>query len=177
MKKRIFINPVIGDKATLLKSAEETHGELTLFEIEVAPGGGNAPHYHDVFTEKFTVLDGNLTVQSGKGEKSLHAGESYLVKKNELHCFKNKSEAPAKFLVELRPGHAGFEKTIAIAYGLAEDGLVKKGGIPKKFSHLAILIINGGTKLPGIFKLIQPLFRWVARRQPDVALALERKYC
>lgn len=168
---------MIGDKAILLKSAEETHGEVTLFEIEVVPGGGNSLHYHDGFTEKFSVLEGSLTVQSGKHEKTLHTGESHTVQKNELHCFKNKSNSPAKFLVELRPGHAGFEKTIAIAYGLAQDGLVKKGGIPRKFSHLAILFMNGGTKLPGIFKVIQPLFRWVARRQPDVALALERKYC
>jgi len=65
MKRRVFHNPVIGDKVTLIKSAEETNGECSLLEVELVPGGGNALHTRDTFTEKFHVLEGRLTVKLG----------------------------------------------------------------------------------------------------------------
>jgi hypothetical protein len=52
MKKRVFLNPVIGDKATLIKTAEETNGEFTLLEVELVPGGGNALHAADGLVDK-----------------------------------------------------------------------------------------------------------------------------
>src|SRR5688500_9293479 len=121
-RKRIFVNPVIGDKAILVKSAEETGGEYTLFQIEVASGGGNALHIHKTYSETFKVLDGELSIQLGKEYHTLRKGESLVVPKNELHCFSNKTGMPAKFSVEFRPAQPGFEKAIAIAYGLASDG-------------------------------------------------------
>jgi hypothetical protein len=37
IQKRVFENPVFGDKATFLKTADETGGAYTLLEIELAP--------------------------------------------------------------------------------------------------------------------------------------------
>ena len=66
MKKRVYVNPVIGDKATLIRSADETKGEYTLFQIEVAPGGGNSLHVHETYSERFEVVQGELSLQLGK---------------------------------------------------------------------------------------------------------------
>ena len=40
-KRRIY-NPIQKDYATFLKTSEETGGERTVIEIEVAPGGGRS---------------------------------------------------------------------------------------------------------------------------------------
>ena len=40
---RRYYHPLQKDYATFLKTSEETGGEFTLIEVEVAPGGGNAP--------------------------------------------------------------------------------------------------------------------------------------
>ena len=41
--KRRYYHPFQKDYATFLKTSEETGGEYTLIEVEVASGGGNAP--------------------------------------------------------------------------------------------------------------------------------------
>lgn len=177
MRKRVFINPLIGDKATLIKSAEETQGAYSLLEIELVPGGGNMVHAHDLFSESFRVLEGELAITVDHCELTLHSGDAYTVEPNRFHCFRNKTENPVKFMVTLTPGHTGFEKSLAIAYGLAEDGEMNKDGIPQKFSHLSILAAMGGTKLPGLLRLMMPVFQLVALLNKTTALSLEQKYC
>jgi quercetin dioxygenase-like cupin family protein len=130
MKKRVFVNPVIGDKASLIRSAEETKGEYTLFQIEVLPGGGNSLHVHEIYTERFDVVQGELSLQLGKKSHVLQQGESLLILKNAFHSFTNKTSELVKFKVEFRPAQPGFEKAIAISYGLAADGLVNKKSVP-----------------------------------------------
>ncbi|MBA2715375.1 MAG: hypothetical protein H0U55_17720 [Rubrobacteraceae bacterium] len=61
-----YYNPGQKDYAAFLKTSEETGGELTLIEIEVAPGGGTPPHYHKTYDEHFEVLAGALEVLLGK---------------------------------------------------------------------------------------------------------------
>ncbi|MBL7844930.1 MAG: cupin domain-containing protein [Cyclobacteriaceae bacterium] len=177
MRRRVFINPLIGDKATLIKSAEETNGAYSLLEIELVPGGGNLVHAHDLFSESFRVLEGELSLTVDKAESTLHSGDAYTVQPHRFHCFKNKTDRPVKFAVTLTPGHTGFEKSLAIAYGLAEDGKMNKEGIPNKFSHLSILAAMGGTQLPGLLRLMMPVFRLVAWLNKNAALTLEQKYC
>jgi hypothetical protein len=63
MRKRVFENPVIGNRATLVRSAEEAGGEYTLFQIEVNPGGDNTLHTHQDYTEQFDVVQYELTRQ------------------------------------------------------------------------------------------------------------------
>ncbi len=177
MKKRVFVNPVIGDKATLIRSAEETNGEYTLFQIKVVPGGGNSLHVHETYSERFEVVQGELTLQLGKEKRVMRKGESLLIPQNALHCFANKSSEPVKFKVEFRPAQPGFEKAIAIAYGLAADGLVNKKSVPYNFSHLAILVAKSGTVPTGLGRMLTPIFRWVANHSRKTETMLVNKYC
>lgn len=177
MKKRVFVNPVIGDKAILVRSAEETKGEYTLLQIELAPGGGNMLHIHDTYSEKFEVLQGELTLQLGKLQHELHQGEAITVPPKSLHCFTNKTDSTVKFNVEFRPAQPGFERAIAIGYGLAADGLVNEKSIPSKFSHLAILVTMSGTIPAGAAKFFMPIFKWIAARSRKTELELVHKYC
>jgi hypothetical protein len=87
---------------------------------------------------------------------TLRPGERAIAPRNTLHRFRNTTEEPARFLVELRPGHGGFEKAIKLAYGLASDGRVSAKGIPKNLYHLAVLLEWSDMRLPGIYRVAEP---------------------
>lgn len=176
--RRIY-NPIQKDHATFLETSDETDGERTLIEIEVAPGGGTTPHYHLTYAENFEVTSGALEVMVGGKTRTLTAGDKEVAPKNTLHNFHNATDEPTTFLVELRPGSSGFEKALRIAYGLASDGLANSKGLPKNLYHTALLFEWGEGRLPGIFALLEPLFGFLARRarRKGIDMELEARYC
>jgi quercetin dioxygenase-like cupin family protein len=175
---RRYYHPIQKDYATFLETSEESGGERTLIEVEVAPGGGNDPHYHKTYDEHFEVLDGALEVLVDKATVTLRSGEKAVAPRNTLHRFRNTTEKPASFLVELRPGHSGFEKAIKIAYGLASDGLASANGTPKNLYYTALLMQWSDIRLPGIYTVAEPLFRLLARRarRKGIDRELEARY-
>ena len=162
--RRRYYNPIQKDYATFLETSEETGGEYSLIEVEVAPGGGNEPHYHKTYDEHFEVLEGALEVLVDGETRTLGPGRKAVAPKNVLHRFRNTTGEPTRFLVTLRPGHAGFEKAIKVAYGLASDGRARADGTPKNLYHLAILVDWSDMRLPGVFTVAEPLLRLLARR-------------
>lgn len=163
--KRHHENPIYKDTAYFLETSEETNGAYTRIQLSVNGDGGNTPHFHKGYSEKFTVLEGRLKLLTGDKYVTLRAGESFLVPPLMKHCFSGEGNTTAKFIVEFRPGQPGFEKGLAIGYGLAKDGLTNKKGIPKKFSHLALLIDLTQAYIPGIiFSILNPVFKWAAAR-------------
>lgn len=176
---RRYYHPLQKDYATFLETSEETGGDHTLIEIEVAPGGGNVPHYHKTYAEHFEVIEGSLEVLVGGETRVLRSGERAVAEKNVLHRFRNPTDAPTRFLVELRPGHAGFEKAIKAGYGLAADGLTASNGAPRNPYHLAVLLAWSEIRMPGLFTLAEPVLCLLARRarRKGIDLELEARYC
>jgi mannose-6-phosphate isomerase-like protein (cupin superfamily) len=177
-RPRRYYHPIQKDYATFLETSEESGGERTLIEVEVAPGGGNDPHYHLTYDEHFEVLEGALEVLVGKDTVTLRPGEKAVATKNTLHRFRNRTDQPARFLVELRPGHSGFEKAIKVAYGLASDGLASANGTPRNLYYTALLMEWSDIRLPGIYTVAEPLFRLLARRarRKGIDRELEARY-
>jgi quercetin dioxygenase-like cupin family protein len=151
---RVIENPVIKDRITFLKTAEETNGEYLLAQLEVAPGGSNVMHYHTTFTEEFRVIDGQLNVSLNGEEKVLNVGDSALIPKMAHHRFYNVTDKYATAIVELRPAR-NFEKSLRIAYGLARDGKTNEKSLPKSIWHLALLFQLGEGYIPGLPLLVQ----------------------
>jgi quercetin dioxygenase-like cupin family protein len=176
--RRIY-DPIQKDYATFLKTAEETGGESTLIEVELAPGGGNDLHYHRSFSERFEVIEGELLVQAGSQSVTLREGQSITAPPNTLHRFANPGTATTRFFAELRPGRTGFENTLRIAYGLSRDGRVDRKGIPKNIYHMAVLVQLADSNVPGLFSLAAPLLRLLARsrRGRSVERELLEQYC
>ena len=54
MKVRTIENPIIKDKVTFIRTSDETNGEVSEIVVDLAPGGGNEPHYHTSFVESFS---------------------------------------------------------------------------------------------------------------------------
>ncbi len=163
--RRVISNPVLKDKITFLKTAEETNGEYTLLEMELAPGGGNALHYHKHFTEKFTALEGQLGLELAEQTHLLEPGQSALAPVNVPHRFFNQSDTTTLSTVELRPGQPNFERMLQISYGLASEGKANSNGVPKNLFYTALLFQLADTHAPGfLFKTAAtPLLNLLAK--------------
>ena len=176
--RRIY-NPIQKDAAIFHQTSEETNGEYSLLDIEVAPGGGNVLHYHKAFAEHFTVLSGEFGVQVGKDKYVLQPGMSAVAPAMKVHRWYNNTQQTAIVRIELRPGSTGFEQFLHVVYGLARDGLADEQGIPKSLAHKALVVELGDTNLPGFFTVIAPVLRLIARRarKQGIERDLIERYC
>jgi quercetin dioxygenase-like cupin family protein len=156
--KRRYYHPQQKDYATFLETSEESGGERTLIEVEVAPDGGTPPHYDKTYEERFEVLEGELEVHVSGDARTLNVGQKASVPTNTLHNFRNLTDGPTTFLVELRPGSAGFEKALNVGYGLASDGRnpplppLLPGGAPGMVGYAAARPLHrrrAGAQAPG----------------------------
>jgi mannose-6-phosphate isomerase-like protein (cupin superfamily) len=179
VETRRFYHPIQRDSATFLETSEESGGERTLVEIEVAPRGGNSLHRHNSFSERFEAVEGVLTVHVDGRDVRLVPGDAATAPIGSLHRFRNETGAPVTARIELRPGNLGFERAIQIAYGLAEDGLAAKNGGPKNLFQLAILVQMADSRMSGPLRILEPVFGTLARwgRRKGVERELIARYC
>lgn len=177
MERKIY-NPIQKDTVTFLKTSAETDGEYTLVEVELADGGGVGLHYHKTYSEKFECMDGEVQVKLGKTIRALQAGQSAKAEPNVNHLFRNRSGKTCSFRVELRPASRGFEQSLQIAYGLANDGLCKPNGFPKDKLALAWLFDISESNLPGWMSMFEFILRKQAKKakQKGIDKKLLEKY-
>jgi quercetin dioxygenase-like cupin family protein len=178
--KGVIVNPIFRDTVTFIKTSAETNGQFTEAELMLMPGGRNPLHYHLSYSETFTAIEGELGLGLARRRKKfLNPGETYTVEPKNLHHFFNPNGREIKFKAVLKPGHEGFENSLRILYGLAEDGLVNKKGVPKRLQHLAIIACMADMNLPGFFTLISPLLKRIAKKAKDsgVEQQLIDRYC
>src|SRR5262245_20393664 len=145
MERRVFSNPHVKDKVTFLRTSKETDGKYTLLEVELGPGGGTPLHAHTSFDEEFTAVDGVLGIIVNKDRVYLRSGKSAVAPVGKFHRFYNPGKKPIRFMVKISPSCEGFEHSLKIGYGLAEDGQSNKKGIPKSFTHVALLTTMADT--------------------------------
>lgn len=163
MERKIY-NPIQKDTVVFLKTAEETNGEYTLVEVELSDGGGVGLHYHKTYQESFSCLEGEVQIQLGKTIHILKNGERATANENVNHLFRNRSGKSCKFQVELRPASRGFEQSLQIGYGLAQDGLCRKNGFPKDKLALAWLFDISESNLPGWMSIFEFILRKQAKK-------------
>ena len=177
--KKVFHNPKIKDKVTVLKTAEETNGDYILVEVELAAGGGVGMHYHKTFNETFIPVDGVLGVDVRKKKLRLHQGEMVVARMNEAHRFYNPGKSTIRFNVKIAPAQNRFLETLSIAYGLASDGEVNSKGVPKRFDHIAVLTAHSDTNITGLYSFIKPILMHRAKKaiRKGVLKELQDKYC
>jgi quercetin dioxygenase-like cupin family protein len=78
--------------------------ELSLFEFEVAPGGGAALHLHKLHSDSFYVLEGELEFRVGAETVRASAGAYVLAPPGVPHGFRNTGTVPARALNLHTPG-------------------------------------------------------------------------
>jgi mannose-6-phosphate isomerase-like protein (cupin superfamily) len=163
-KERTIYNPIQKDKVTFIKTATETNYQYTLIRVELAPLGEVGLHYHKTYTEKFSVIQGELGITLGNTDILLNKGEAATADRDILHRFYNPSKTETViFETEIRPASAGFERSLQILYGLARDGKTNQRGIPKNILHLALLLELGESKLPGKYSVFEFILLQIAK--------------
>ncbi|MGV3629614.1 MAG: cupin domain-containing protein [Bacteroidota bacterium] len=163
MERKIY-NPIQKDTVVFLKTAEDTNGEYTLVEVELAHGGGVGLHYHKTYKESFACVDGKVQIRLGKKMHTLKTGESATADENIRHLFRNRSGQYCRFRVEIRPASRGFEQSLQIGYGLARDGKCRKNGFPKDKLALAWLFDISESSLPGWMSIFESVLRRQAQK-------------
>jgi quercetin dioxygenase-like cupin family protein len=160
---RTVVNSEGNYSSTFVKTSAETNGAYELVRVELEPYGGNGWHYHSRFEESFTVLEGEARIgQDGNRELLLKKGESATASKKELHHFTNARKEKSVLLVKIAPA-GGLEKSIRVAYGLINDGLLKND-MTKNPWHMALLLGYSETYLPEIPSWFQePLVNALAK--------------
>ena len=157
--QRIY-NPVQDDYVTFLETAESSRGARTLIEVELAPGGGVAPHFHTRFTETFTAVTGDVSILLADDVVVLKPGESVLAEIGVMHRFFNPSGERVTFRVNIQPGDLDFERALRVGYGLAREGKTTAKSIPKNPLELAVMAEWSNTEMPSAAAvLIRPVFR------------------
>jgi quercetin dioxygenase-like cupin family protein len=135
---RTIVNSEGNYSATFIKTGAETNGAYELVQVELEPYGGNDWHYHHSFEESFTVLDGAVRIGHNGSEVLLNKGDSAKALRGDMHYFKNARGEKSLLLVKIAPA-GGLEKTLRVAYGLINDGLLKND-MTKNPWHMVLLL-------------------------------------
>jgi quercetin dioxygenase-like cupin family protein len=145
---RTIANPLSGETVTFVATAEETNGARVVMQIEVAPGGGPAPHAHQTQTEVFEGVAGTVELQLDKRQIMLAPGDTITAPPRVLHGFRNRTQAPATIRVTASPAK-NIEGGLRATFYMMRTGL-----LPKQPLVAALLLHQGEVYLP-------PLPRWV----------------
>jgi hypothetical protein len=86
-------------------------------------------HHHPAIVERFTALEGELTVKRDGQTSILREGETAVVEPGVWHDWWNAGDRDARVRVEITPGER-FAHMIETFFGLARLGHVNNKGMP-----------------------------------------------
>lgn len=148
---QLIENPILGDKARFLITAEDSNGEVMRGELWLKPFAQGPPlHYHPIQSETFEVMSGKLGLEVDGKKMLLGPGEKYTIQPNIAHKWFNAGEEELFMVAELRPA-LKTEFFLESMYSLATQGKVNKAGLPGALQFAAIL-----NECPGELYVVGP---------------------
>jgi quercetin dioxygenase-like cupin family protein len=126
----VLENPVTGERAIVtVLSWHEPDGRAAA-ELTARVGARVVgEHRHPSAVERFTVLEGELTVKLDGRTRILRQGEAAEVQPGRWHDWWNASDRDARVLVEVTPGER-FTHMVETLFGLARTGHTDSQGRP-----------------------------------------------
>jgi hypothetical protein len=124
-------------------------------------------HLHPALVERFTVLEGELTLKRDGETTVLREGESAVIEANVWHDWWNASDRGARARVEITPGER-FAHMIETLYGLARLGHTNDKGMPsplqlalvgQEFSDVIVFRSPPPAIQGALFALLAPIAR------------------
>jgi len=165
----VWENPRTRERATILELPHQNPERRVVAELLARVGARVVgEHHHPAIVERFTVLDGELTVKRGGKTSILRRGEAATVEPNAWHDWWNAGDRDARVRVEVTPGER-FAHMIETFFGLARLGYTDAKGMPHPLqlalcaSEFADVIIFRSPPLPvqrALFGALAPLARW-----------------
>ena len=124
-------NPLTGEKAILVESAEETGDARVVVDAAVEEGGfvPGGEHVHDHQSEHFDVHQGRITFLVNGEERTLGRGDRITVAPGTWHGWWNAGEGEVRYRVRIEPA-LPFEEAILVVWGLCADGHTNPKGQP-----------------------------------------------
>jgi len=137
----VWENPITKERATILERPwENPEGRATAELTALVGARVVGEHRHPAIVEKFTVLEGELTVKRNGQISILHQGESAVVERDVWHDWWNASDKDARVRVEITPGER-FVHLIETLFGLARLGYTDRKGMPYPL-QLAVIAVE-----------------------------------
>ncbi len=124
-------NPLSGEKALIVQSAEESGGARLVADFAVEAGGfvPGGEHVHDHCTEHFEVRAGRIVFALDGQERTLEAGDQLAVAPGTPHRWWNDGEDEVQIRVRVEPA-LRFDEAILTVWGLCTDGHTDARGRP-----------------------------------------------
>ncbi len=132
--------------ARILVSPEETNGSLGIVELTGTRGEMPPLHIHHREDETFVVLEGELTLFTPEGARTIRAGEAAFAPRGIPHAYRVES-ARARWLGVSTPG--GFASFVAAASDPAEVADVPPAGREVDMDRLAAAADAHGLEIIG----------------------------
>jgi quercetin dioxygenase-like cupin family protein len=126
----VWENPVTGERATILELPYKNPEGRATAELTALVGARVVgEHLHPALVERFTVLEGELTLKLDGQTSVLREGESAVIEAGVWHDWWNAADRNARARVEITPGER-FAHMIETLYGLARLGHTNASGMP-----------------------------------------------
>jgi quercetin dioxygenase-like cupin family protein len=164
-----FENPVTGERGTILELPYKNAEGRATVELTALVGSRVAgEHRHAAIVERFTVLEGELTVKRDGLTSILRQGETSVIEPQVWHDWWNASDRDARVRVEVTPGER-FAYMIETLFGLAQLGHTNKKGMPNplqlalfasEFSDVLEFRAPPPSLQRAIFAALGPIARW-----------------
>ncbi len=124
-------NPLTGEKAMIVESAEESGGARMVADFAVEEGGfvPGGEHVHDHCAEHFEVTSGQIAFVRDGEELTVGAGEELTITPGTWHRWWNAGDAEVRIRVRVEPA-LNFEEAILVFWGLCADGHTNAEGTP-----------------------------------------------
>jgi mannose-6-phosphate isomerase-like protein (cupin superfamily) len=165
----VWEDPATGERGTILELPWMNPDGRTVFELTALVGARVVgEHRHPVIVERFTALEGELTVNRDGQTSILREGETSVVEPGGWHDWWNASDRDARVRLEATPGER-FLHSIEILWGLARLGHTNAKGMPnplqlallaREFSDVVVLRRPPPAIQRAIFGALAPIARW-----------------
>jgi quercetin dioxygenase-like cupin family protein len=165
----VWENPVTGERATILELPyKNSEGRATAELTALVGARVVGEHFHPALVERFTVLEGELTLKRDGQTSVLREGESAVIDAGVWHDWWNASDRDARARVEITPGER-FAHMVETFYGLARLGHVNSKGMPsplqlalvgQEFSDVVVFRKPPVALQRAIFGVLGPMARW-----------------
>ena len=126
----VFENPVTRERAIVLELPHTNAEGRAAAELTALVGARVVgEHRHPAMLERFTALEGQLTVKRDGKTTILREGETAVIEPGVWHDWWNASDRDARVRVEVTPGER-FAHMLETLFGLARLGYTNAKGMP-----------------------------------------------
>jgi quercetin dioxygenase-like cupin family protein len=165
----VWDNPVTGERAMILELPHRDPNARAVAELTALVGARVVgEHRHPGVVERFTVLEGELTVKRAGEMSILREGETAVVEENGWHDWWNAADRDALVRVEVTPGER-FAHMIETLFGLARLGHTNAKGMPnplqlsltaREFGDVIVFRRPPAAVQRALFAALSPIAHW-----------------